>query len=55
MSQSAARSPAIEEMMACGPRFGWWKRRVKKNGKVAKVPFTPDGWSGRLEHPFPGR
>jgi hypothetical protein len=23
--------------------------------ELAKVPFTPDGWSGRVEHLFPGR
>jgi primase-polymerase (primpol)-like protein len=43
MSQPAARSPAIEEMIARGRRFVWWKRRVKKNGKVAKVPYGPNG------------
>jgi hypothetical protein len=51
--------PAIEELKSLGKRWVYWKNqsRTMRNGvvKLAKVPFTPDGWSGRIEHLFPGR
>jgi hypothetical protein len=51
--------PAIEELKSLGKRWVYWKNqsRTMRNGvvKLAKVPFTPDGWSGRIEHLFPDR
>jgi hypothetical protein len=51
--------PALEELKSLGKRWVYWKNqsRTMRNGvvKLAKVPFTPDGWSGRIEHLFPGR
>jgi hypothetical protein len=51
--------PAIEELKSLGRRWVYWKNQARtlKNGvvRLAKVPHTPDGWSGRIEHLFPGR
>ena len=43
MNESAARPHAIREMADTGPRFVYWKRTIRKNGKVAKVPYGPNG------------
>jgi hypothetical protein len=54
-----AGMPAIEELRSRGRRWVYrkYQARTLKNGVVqlAKVPHTPDGWSGRIEHLFPGR
>jgi hypothetical protein len=51
--------PALEELKSLGKRWVYWKyqARTLKNGvvRLAKVPFIPDGWSGRIEHLFTGR
>ena len=54
-----AGMPAIEELRSRGRRWVYWKHQPKTGPdrvvELAKVPFTPDGWSGRVEHLFPGR
>jgi hypothetical protein len=51
--------PAIEGLKSLGRRWVYWKyqARTQRNGvvRLAKVPFTSDDWSGRLEHLFTRR
>jgi hypothetical protein len=58
-TETCKATPALEDPKSLGKRWVDRKNQARtlKNGvvKPAKLPYTPDGWSGRLEHPVTGR